>query len=123
MGEVYLARDPRLDRNVAVKILPERFEKDHAALSRFEREAKAVAALSHPNILEIHDFGNDQGITFVVTEFLEGETLKARIRHSTIPIDTALKIAAEIVAGLAAAHSKGVIHRDLKPEKRDSDLW
>jgi serine/threonine protein kinase/dienelactone hydrolase len=116
MGEVYLARDPRLDRNVAVKILPERFEKDHTALSRFEREAKAVAALSHPNILEIHDLGNDQGITFVVTEFLEGETLKARIRHSKIPIDTALKIAADIVAGLAAAHSKGVIHRDLKPE-------
>lgn len=116
MGEVYLAKDLRLDRQVAVKVLPEHLGKDPSALSRFEREAKAIAALSHPNILSIHDFGVDQGISYAVTELLEGETLKARINRSVIPIDAALKIGAAVAEGLAAAHSKGVIHRDLKPE-------
>lgn len=116
MGEVYLAHDPRLDRKVALKVLPQRLHSDSTALSRFEREAKAIAALSHPNILDIHDFGNDQGITYAVSEFLEGETLKARINRSKIPLDDALKIAADVAVGLVAAHSKGVVHRDLKPE-------
>src|SRR3989304_9142184 len=91
MGEVYRARDPRLDRDVAIKVLPEHLAKDPATLSRFEREAKAVAALSHPNILSIHDFGVDQGISYTVTELLEGETLRARIARSAIPSEAALK--------------------------------
>src|SRR5881296_3721597 len=80
MGEVYRARDCRLDRDVAIKVLPERLSQDLQALSRFEREAKAVAALSHPNVLAIHDVGEEQGIRFVVTELLEGETLRGRLR-------------------------------------------
>src|SRR5579859_3599940 len=77
MGEVYRARDPRLERDVAIKVLPERLARDPQALARFERESKAVAALSHPNILAIHDVGNEQGITYVVTELLDGETLRS----------------------------------------------
>src|SRR6266852_4644548 len=79
MGEVYRARDPRLDREVAIKVLPERLANDPQALARFESEAKAVAALSHPNILAIHDFGKDQGVSYAVTELLEGETLRGRL--------------------------------------------
>src|SRR2546423_1061899 len=85
MGEVYRARDPRLDREVAIKVLPERLAKDPQALRRFESEAKAVAALSHPNILAIHDFGNDEGVCYAVTELLEGETLHSRLRRSALP--------------------------------------
>jgi len=84
MGEVYRARDPRLDRNVAIKILPQRLAQDPRALARFEREAKAVAALSHPNILSIHDFGCDAGITYAVTELLEGETLRGRLSRGSL---------------------------------------
>jgi len=116
MGEVYRARDTRLDRDVAVKVLPEQLARDPLALARFEREAKAVAALSHPNILAIHDVGHEHGISFVVTELLEGETLRERLRRSAIPWRKAVEIGIEIAEGLSAAHSKGVIHRDLKPE-------
>ncbi len=116
MGEVYLAKDPRLDREVAIKVLPEDLAENPGALKRFQREAKAVAALSHPNILDIHDFGTDRGISYAVMEFLEGETLRARIAASAIPVEKILEIAISISDGLAAAHSKGVIHRDLKPE-------
>jgi eukaryotic-like serine/threonine-protein kinase len=116
MGEVYRARDPILGREVAIKVLPANQESDHAALSRFEREAKAVAALSHPNILSIHDFGNDNGISFAVMELLKGETLGANINHSPLPWQKACEIAIAVGEGLSAAHSNGVIHRDLKPE-------
>ncbi len=116
MGEVYLAQDPRLDRSVAIKVLPDHLAGNPAALKRFEREAKAVAALSHANILDIHDFGTDRGISYAVMELLEGETLRSRIGGSPIPIENAVEIALCITEGLAAAHSKGVIHRDLKPE-------
>src|SRR3990172_8457907 len=85
MGEVYRARDTRLDREVAIKVLPQRLANDADALARFEREGKAVAALSHPNILAIHDVGQEHGISFVVTEFLVGETLRERVRQSVIP--------------------------------------
>ena len=116
MGEVYRARDPRLNREVAIKVLPERLAKDPQALARFESEAKAVAALSHPNILAIFDVGADQGVTYAVTELLEGETLRSQLEHAALPWRKAVEIGAAIADGLATAHSKGIIHRDLKPE-------
>ncbi len=117
MGEVYRARDSRLDRDVAVKVLPEHLAKDPDALARFEREAKAVAALSHPNILAIHDFGNEHGICFAVMELLEGETLRSRLKESgALSPRKVAEIGAALADGLSAAHAKGVIHRDLKPE-------
>ncbi|HEY1251499.1 MAG TPA: serine/threonine-protein kinase, partial [Thermoanaerobaculia bacterium] len=114
MGEVYRARDAKLDRDVAVKVLPQHLTADADALARFEREAKAVASLSHPNILAIFDFGTHEGQTYAVTELLEGETLRGRLDAGAIPQHQAVNWAQQIARGLAAAHSKGVIHRDLK---------
>jgi eukaryotic-like serine/threonine-protein kinase len=116
MGEVYRARDSRLDRDVAVKVLPESLLADAEALARFEREAKAVAALSHPNILAIHDFGREGGVAYAVMELLEGETLRERLDGGPIPQRKALDYALQIAQGLAAAHERGVVHRDLKPQ-------
>jgi serine/threonine protein kinase len=94
MGEVYRAEDTRLEREVAIKVLPERLADDQAALARFEREAKAVAALSHPNILAVYDVGTEQGVSFVVTELLEGETLRERLHGSALPWRKAIEIGA-----------------------------
>jgi eukaryotic-like serine/threonine-protein kinase len=116
MGEVYRARDTRLDREVAVKVLPASLARDPAALARFEREAKAVAALSHPNILAVHDFGSSGETTYAVMELLEGESLRQRLADGALPPRKAAEIAREIALGLAAAHDKGIVHRDLKPE-------
>ncbi|MGH6803830.1 MAG: protein kinase domain-containing protein [Methyloceanibacter sp.] len=116
MGEVYRAHDTRLDRDVAVKILPEHSDKDSEALRRFEREAKAVAALSHPNILAIHDFGTEQSVSYAVMELLEGEPLRDHLRRSALNWREAVEIGIAIAEGLAAAHARGIIHRDLKPE-------
>jgi len=116
MGEVYRARDLRLDRDVAVKILPEHLAQNREALWRFEREAKAVATLSHPNILSIFDFGTEAGVSYAVTELLEGETLRSFLGRSSPGWRRAVVIGAAIADGLAAAHAKGIIHRDLKPE-------
>ena len=116
MGEVYRARDERLDRDVAIKVLPQRLAEDPAALSRFEREAKALAALSHPNVLGILDFGQQDGVVYAVTELLEGETLRARLSRSTPSWREAAEVGVAIADGLAAAHSRGIVHRDLKPE-------
>ncbi|MBI2681369.1 MAG: protein kinase [Candidatus Solibacter usitatus] len=116
MGEVYRAWDSRLDRQVAIKALPESLAKDPVALARFEREAKVVAALSHPNILEIYDFGNEQGVCYSVMELLEGETLRARLRLGPLAWSRAAEIGVALAEGLAMAHSNGIIHRDLKPE-------
>jgi serine/threonine protein kinase/tetratricopeptide (TPR) repeat protein len=116
MGEVYRARDGRLDREVAVKVLPERLASDPHALDRFEREAKAVAALSHPNILAIHDFGAHEGVSFAVTELLEGQTLREHLESAAIAPRKAVEYALQIAQGLAAAHERGIVHRDLKPE-------
>lgn len=116
MGQVFRARDSRLDREVAIKILPERLATDAELLSRFEQEAKALAALSHPNILTVFDFGSESNTHFVVTELLEGETLRARLKTSTLPWEKAAEYGIAITEGLSAAHSKGIIHRDLKPE-------
>jgi eukaryotic-like serine/threonine-protein kinase len=116
MGEVYRARDPRLQREVAVKVLPSHLSDDPEALSRFEREARAVAALSHPNILSIFDFGRDAGVTYSVTELLEGETLRAALITGPLPQRRAIEIATALSDALFAAHSRGLVHRDLKPE-------
>ena len=116
MGEVYRARDTRLERTVAIKVLPSRLAADPDALGRFEREARAVAALSHPNILAIHDFGTDRGVAYAVTELLEGKTLRERLEAGRMPPRKAIEYAVQAARGLAAAHDKGIVHRDLKPE-------
>ena len=116
MGEVYRARDQKLDRDVAVKVLPQSVAADPDSLSRFEREAKAVAALSHQNILAIHDFGNQDGVAYAVMELLEGETLRGKLDAGPITQKQAVDYALQVVRGLAAAHEKGIVHRDLKPE-------
>jgi tRNA A-37 threonylcarbamoyl transferase component Bud32 len=118
MGEVYRARDPKLNRDVAIKVLPDQLTRDAAALARFEREAQAVAALSHPNILAIHDFGiaPDSHTAYAVTELLEGETLRTKLSGSALPTRKAIEYALQIAHGISAAHQKGIIHRDLKPE-------
>jgi RNA polymerase sigma-70 factor, ECF subfamily len=115
MGEVYRARDVRLERDVAIKVLPERLAGTAEALARFEREAKALATLSHPNLVAIFDVGSDQGISFAVMEFLNGETLSQRLGRSELPLTKVLEIGAAVAEGLSAAHVHGVIHRDLKP--------
>jgi serine/threonine-protein kinase len=116
MGEVYRAHDERLDRDVAIKVLPEEVAQDTDRLARFEREAKAVAKLDHPNILAIHDFGTDDGVAYAVTELLEGENLRRRIPPGGLSWQKAAEIGAAVADGLAAAHGKGIVHRDLKPE-------
>jgi len=116
MGEVYRARDSKLRRDVAVKVLPESLAADPDALARFEREAFAVAALSHPNILAIFDFGTHEAIAYSVMELLEGETLRDKLKAGPIAPRQAVDYALQIAKGLSAAHEKGVIHRDLKPE-------
>jgi serine/threonine protein kinase len=116
MGEVYRARDTRLDRTVAVKVLPSHLSGDAAASARFEREARAVAALSHPHIMAIHDVGTENGIAFAVMELLEGQSLRERLDAGSVPMRKAVEYAAQTAHGLAAAHEKGIAHRDLKPE-------
>jgi non-specific serine/threonine protein kinase len=115
MGAVYLAKDPRLERNVAIKTLPEEFSQRPEALMRFQAENKAVAALSHPNIRIIYDIGVDKGYTFAVMELLEGETLASRLQRSALDWHEAVQVALGVASGLAAAHNKGIIHRDIKP--------
>src|SRR5262245_40388652 len=116
MGEVYRARDPRLERDVAIKVLPEHFADDHDSLTRFQAEAKAVAALSHPNIVAIFDTGQHGDQLYVVTELLEGETMRSRLREGPFGMRKASEHAARVAEGLAAAHEKGIVHRDVKPE-------
>jgi serine/threonine protein kinase/tetratricopeptide (TPR) repeat protein len=112
MGEVYRAHDARLSRDVAIKVLPRVFCDDAERLGRFQQEARAAAALNHPNILVIYDFGTAEGLPFVVSELLEGETLRDGLRAGPLPVEKAV----QIVSGLSAAHDKGIVHRDLKPE-------
>ena len=116
MGEVYRARDTKLDRDVAIKVLPERLAADASALARFEREAKTVAALSHPNLLGIYDFGTHDGVVYAVTELLSGETLRDKLSGGAIPRRKAIDYALQMAHGLSAAHEHGIAHRDLKPE-------
>ncbi len=116
MGEVYRSRDSRLRREVAIKVLPQELSLDSDRMRRFEQEALATAALNHPNILAVFDIGTSDGSPYVVSELLEGETLRERLRSGSIPVRKTLDYALQIAHGLAAAHEKGIIHRDLKPE-------
>jgi Tol biopolymer transport system component len=116
MGEVYRARDTRLGRDVAIKVLPEALAHDADRLRRFEQEARTIAALNHPNILGIHDIGAHDGAPFLVSEFLEGQTLREKLVSGPLPVRRAIEYALGIAEGLAAAHEKGIVHRDLKPE-------
>jgi eukaryotic-like serine/threonine-protein kinase len=115
MGEVYRARDTRLDRTVALKVLPPALTNDAAARQRFEREARAVAALSHPHICPLFDIGHQDGTDYLVMEYLDGETLAARLARGKLPLDQALHYGIQIADALAAAHRAGIVHRDLKP--------
>jgi Tol biopolymer transport system component len=116
MGEVYLAQDGRLARKVALKLLPSHVVQDRQRLERFKQEARAASALNHPNILTIHEIGEEAGRPFIATEFIEGETLRDRITRSGLPIGEALDVAVQVAAGLNAAHEAGIVHRDIKPE-------
>ena len=116
MGEVYRARDTRLDREVAIKVLPESFAKDQDRLQRFEQESRSVAALNHPNIVAIYDVGKHNESPYLVTELLEGESLRSVLQQGALTERKAVEYAGQITQGLASAHQKGIVHRDLKPE-------
>jgi serine/threonine protein kinase len=116
MGEVYRARDSRLGRDVAVKVLPAAVSADADRLRRFEQEARAAASLNHPNILAVYDIGTDQGRPYIASELLDGQTLREQLNGGPLSVRKAVEYAVQIAHGLAAAHEKGIIHRDLKPE-------
>jgi serine/threonine protein kinase/tetratricopeptide (TPR) repeat protein len=116
MGEVYLAQDTRLGRKVAIKLLPKDFTKDQERVRRFEREARAISALNHPNIITIHEIGWAEDRHFIVTEYIEGETLRWRMTNGPLHLETAVEIAIQIASALVAAHELGIVHRDIKPE-------
>src|SRR6266550_8999656 len=116
MGEVYLARDERLGRKVALKFLPERLTADETQLSRFKAEARSASALNHPNILTVYEIGAEGNRQFIVTEFIEGMTLRASLARGRMNLHNALEIAVQVASALAAAHEAGVVHRDIKPE-------
>ena len=115
MGEVYRARDTRLERTVAIKILPAQFSSDPVRKQRFEREAKTVSSLNHPHICVLYDVGHQDGMDYLVMECIEGETLAKRLERGALPTEQVLKIGTEIADGLDKAHRSGVVHRDLKP--------
>src|SRR6202165_1699687 len=114
MGEVYRARDTKLGRDVAIKVLPAAFSADAERLRRFEQEAQAAGALNHPNILVIFHIGTHEGAPYIVSELLEGEELRDRLNQGQLPLRKVIDYAQQIVSGLAAAHEKGIVHRDLK---------
>ena len=116
MGEVYRAHDPRLGRDVAIKVLPAALSTDPDRLRRFEQEARAAGALNHPNILTVHEIGTHDGQPYIVSELLEGQTLRDALGHAALPVRKAIDYAIQISHGLAAAHEKRIVHRDLKPE-------
>src|SRR5579863_2650020 len=116
MGEVYRARDSRLNRDVAIKVLPKLVSAEPDRLQRFEIEAKAAAALNHPNILSVYQMGTHDGVPYLVSELLEGKTLAENIRRGPMPLRQSIQFGIQIAHGLAAAHEKGIVHRDLKPE-------
>ena len=116
MGEVYLAHDTRLQRRVAVKVLPAAFAESADRVRRFEQEARATATLNHPNVMAVFDVGVDGGVPYVVFELLEGETVATALRQGALSPRKASDLAVQIALGLAAAHAKGIVHRDLKPD-------
>src|SRR6266581_4388867 len=115
MGEVYKARDTRLERTVAVKVLPQHLSESAEVRQRFEREAKTISQLSHPHICALYDVGNQDGVEYLVMEYLEGETLQERLARGPLPIDDVLRYGTEIADALDRAHRQGIVHRDLKP--------
>src|ERR1700741_1943368 len=115
MGEVYRARDARLGRDVTIKVLPASFSSDSDRLRRFEQEARAAGALNHANILAIYDIGTHEGSPFLVTELLDGETLRERLQSGPLQLRKALDVAVQVARGISAGHEKGIVHRDLKP--------
>src|SRR5690349_784495 len=115
MGEVYRARDTRLERTVAIKVLPEHLSTNAESKQRFEREARAISSLNHPNICALYDIGNQDGVDFLVMEYLEGQTLADRLQKGALPVEQVLKIGIEIADSLDKAHRQGIVHRDLKP--------
>ena len=115
MGEVYRARDPRLNRDIAVKVLSEFASAEPGSLRRFEQEARAAAALNHPNILAVYQMGTYEGAPYLVSELLEGQTLQENLRIGLLPLRKAIDYGVQIANGLSAAHEKGIVHRDLKP--------
>src|SRR5881409_3884239 len=116
MGEVYRARDSRLGREVAIKVLPAAFSADADRLRRFEQEARAASALNHPNIITIHEIGQVDGSYYIITEFIEGQTLRQRMAQEKLSLREALDVAIQAASALSAAHLAGIIHRDIKPE-------
>src|SRR5437762_779994 len=116
MGEVYLAIDTRLDRRVALKLLPAQFTTDADRMRRFVQEAKAASALNHPNIITIHEIGECGGTHFIATEFIEGQTLRQQIMRGRMETSTALEVALQVASALSAAHAARIVHRDIKPE-------
>ncbi len=115
--DLYKARDTRLDRTVAIKVLPEHVASDPDLKQRFEREAKTISSLNHPHICTLYDIGSQDGIDFLVMEYLEGDTLAQRLEKGALPLDQALKVAIEIADALDKAHRQGITHRDLKPTR------
>src|SRR5438128_2325365 len=116
MAEVYLARDTRLGRKIALKLLPASFTKDEDRVRRFKQEARAASALNHPNILTIHEIGQIEEINFIATEFIDGETLRQRLKRRKLELSEAIDVAIQVCNALAAAHQEGIVHRDIKPE-------
>ena len=116
MGEVYLAQDTKLDRKVALKILPQEFAEDEDRMSRFVREAKSASALNHPNIITIHEIGEINGTHFIATEYIEGETLQTGLKERSLSLKSTLQIALQVASALDAAHRAGIVHRDIKPD-------
>ena len=116
MGDVYRARDPRLGREVAIKLIPETFAADASRVRRFEQEARAAGQLNHPNILAVYDVGIHAGAPYIVSELLEGESLRSRLHDGALPARKAIDYARQIAEGLAAAHDKNIVHRDVKPD-------
>src|SRR5215472_13631234 len=116
MGEVYRARDPRLEREVAIKVLPAGVATDPERLKRFEREARSASSLNHPNIVTIYDIGTAEPVSYIAMELVSGESLRGHLESRALPVREILRIGTQIAEGLARAHASGIVHRDLKPE-------
>src|SRR5437660_10393659 len=116
MGEVYRARNSRLGREVAIKVLPSSYCRDLDRLRRFEQEARAASALNHPNILSVYDLGTHEGLAYIASELIDGESLRDMLKRGPLPHSRAVEIAGQVAEGLAAAHAANIVHRDIKPE-------